>query len=69
MRWYKNGGDFGWGATHFNMGTVSGAYHLQNSCCVMIYMAVNDYVEFYSITNGFYGGSTIHSTACCYLLG
>ena len=69
MRWYKNGGDFGWGAMHFNMGTVTGAYHLQTACSVIIFLAVNDYVEFYSITNGFYGQSTIHSSACCILLG
>lgn len=69
MRWYKNGGDFGWGATHTNMGTVAGVYHLQMSCAVIIFLAVNDYVEFYSITNGFYGQSTIHSSACCIFLG
>jgi hypothetical protein len=69
MRWWKNGAEFGWGAMHFNMGTVTGAYHLQTACSVIIFLAVNDYVEFYSITNGFYGGSTIHSSACCILLG
>ena len=69
MRWYKNGADFGWGAMHFNMGTVSGAYHLQMASSLIIFLAVNDYVEFYSITNGFYGGSTIHSSACCIFLG
>lgn len=69
MRWYKNGADFGWGAMHFNMGTVSGFYYLQTACSVIIFLAVNDYVEFYSISNGFYGLSTIHSSACCILLG
>lgn len=69
MRWNKNGSDFGWGAMHFNMGTVSGAYHLQMASSLIILMAVNDYVEFNVITNGIYGGSTIHSTACCIFLG
>jgi hypothetical protein len=69
MRWNKNGSDFGWGACHFNMGTVSGAYHLQLATSLIIFLAVNDYVEFNVITNGFYGGTTIHSTACCIFLG
>lgn len=69
MRWNKNGSDFGWGAMHFNMGTVSGAYYLQMASSLIILMAVNDYVEFNVITNGIYGSSTIHSTACCIFLG
>jgi hypothetical protein len=69
MRWNKNGSDFGWGACHFNMGTVGGAYHLQLATSLIIFLAVNDYVEFNVVANGIYGGSTIHSTACCIFLG
>jgi hypothetical protein len=68
-RWNKNGSDFGWGACHFNMGTVTGMYHLQMATSLIIYLAVNDYVEFNVVTDGFYGGSSIHSTACCIFLG
>jgi hypothetical protein len=70
MRWNKNGSDFGWGATHFNMGGYAGnPHHLQMATSLIIFMAVNDFVEFNVITNGFYGGTTIHSTACCIFLG
>ena len=69
MRWYKNGGDFGWGACHFNVGNVTAPNHLQLACSVIIYLAVNDFVQFYVASDGFYGTSTIHNTACCIFLG
>jgi hypothetical protein len=70
MRWNKNGSDFGWGATHFNMGGYAGnPHHLQMATSLIIFLAVNDFVEFNVISNGFYGGTTIHSTACCIFLG
>jgi hypothetical protein len=71
MRWYKNGGDFGWGASHYNMtyNTASGPLHLQMSCSVIIYLAVNDNVYFNVVGDGFYGTNTIHNSACCIFLG
>jgi hypothetical protein len=51
------------------MGTVGGAYHLQMATSLIIFLAVNDFVEFNVIANGFYAGSTIHNTACCIFLG
>jgi hypothetical protein len=69
MRWFKNGSDFGWGACHFNVGNITPPNHLQLSCSVIIYLAVNDNVYFYVASDGFYGGTTIHNTACCIFLG
>jgi hypothetical protein len=69
MRWYKNGGDFGWGACHFNVGNITAPNHLQLACSVIIFLAVNDNVYFYVASDGFYGQSTIHNSACCILLG
>lgn len=69
MRWYKNGADFGYGAGHFNQGTVSGVYHLQIACSVIIYLAVNDYVNFQIVGDGFYGSNAIHCSASCFFLG
>ena len=69
MRWFINGADFGWGACHFNVGNITAPNHLQLSCAVIISMAVNDFVQFYVASDGFYGGSTIHNTACCIFLG
>ena len=69
-RWHLNGGEFGWGAMHFNMAGYAGnPHHLQLATSLIIFLAVNDYVDFRVISNGFYGGSTIHSTACCIFLG
>ena len=69
MRWFINGNDFGWGACHFNVGNITAPNHLQLSCSVIISMAVNDFVQFYVASDGFYGSSTIHNTACCIFLG
>lgn len=69
MRWFKNGSDFGWGACHFNVGNITAPNHMQLACSVIIYLAVNDNVYFYIASDGFYGGSTIHNTACCIFLG
>lgn len=69
MRWFVNGNDFGWGACHFNVGNITAPNHLQMSCSVIIFMAVNDFVQFYVASDGFYGGSVIHNTACCIFLG
>jgi len=69
MRWWKNGGDFGWGASHDNQGNGYQNIHSQEACTVMIYLAVNDYVEFRVVDGSFYGQSTIHSTACCFFIG
>ena len=69
MRWYKNNADFGWGTTHCNFTNVTAPYHMQQSCSVIIFLAVNDYIQFYVLSDGFYGGSTLHNTACCIFLG
>ena len=69
MRWYKNGGEFAYGAAHVNSTNVTPANHMALACSVIIFLAVNDFVYFQSITNGFYGDSTLHSTACCIFLG
>ena len=69
MRWYKNNADYGWGTTHSNFTNITAPYHMQQSCSVMVYLAVNDYFQFYSLTDGFYGDSTLHNTACCFFLG
>ena len=69
MRWFKNGSDFGWGACHFNVGNITAPNHLQLACSVIIFLAVNDNVYFYVASDGFYGASTIHNTACCIFLG
>jgi hypothetical protein len=68
-RWNKNGSDFGWGATHSNFTNITAPYHMQMSCAVIIFLAVNDYIEFNVLSDGFYGDSTIHNTACCIFLG
>jgi len=69
MRWYKNNADYGWGTTHCNFTNVTAPNHMQQSCSVMVFLAVNDYFQFYSLTDGFYGSSTLHNTACCFFLG
>jgi hypothetical protein len=69
MRWYKNGFGFGWGACHFNLGNVTPPNHMQLSCSVIIFLAVNDFVQFYVADGGFYGGNVVHNTACCIFLG
>lgn len=68
-RWNKNGNDFGWGATHSNFSNVGVPYYMQQACSLIVFLAVNDYVEFNVVEDGFYGDSTIHNTACCIFLG
>ncbi len=69
MRWYKNNADYGWGVTHSNFTNSTTPLHVQQSCSVMVFLAINDYFQFYSITDGFYGTNTLHNTACCFFLG
>jgi hypothetical protein len=69
MRWYLNGGEFGWGAAHDNSTNLTAANHMTLSCSVVIFLAVNDFVHFQVVTNGFYGDSTLHTTAICIFLG
>jgi hypothetical protein len=69
MRWYLNGGEFPYGAAHANFTNVTPGLHMPLACSVIIFLAVNDFVHFQSITNGFYGDSTLHSTSCCIFLG
>jgi hypothetical protein len=68
-RWYKNGGEFQWGAMHDNMGNGYQNQHSQLACSVIIFLSVNDFVQFRVITDAVYGFATLHTTATCQLIG
>ena len=66
-RWRLNGGYINWGAIHGSFGSTT--YHQPLAGTLIYYMNEGDYMDFYSITDGFYGGSTLHSTCTCMYLG
>jgi hypothetical protein len=69
-RWLLNGGTLNWGAVHGNFGGTSGGIRHQPLAGTLIYyMNEGDYMQFNVVSDGIYGGSTVHNTCTCMYLG